>query len=152
MASAEGRAVRRPQDPLRRARALRLASGFVLAASLSGLLAGAPSLERLGELQGTRACSFRSRTGLPCMGCGGTHALALAARGDVPGALAANPLGAWAGLAAWLLVLGAGASALTARRAFLGAALVVVALVTPVAFLWNAVSWWMSLPAGALLR
>ena len=37
-------------------------------------------------------CGFRWVTGLPCPGCGGTHALAALASGDIAGALAANPL------------------------------------------------------------
>jgi hypothetical protein len=46
-------------------------------------------------------CSHLARTGKPCLGCGGTRALGLAARGRLLDSLAANPLGAWAGLVLW---------------------------------------------------
>jgi hypothetical protein len=45
-------------------------------------------LDRLG----ITLCTFKAATGLPCMTCGGTRTLALLARGDLPGALAMNPL------------------------------------------------------------
>ena len=37
-------------------------------------------------------CPLKDRTGLPCPTCGGTHAAAALAAGDLPTALAANPL------------------------------------------------------------
>lgn len=46
-------------------------------------------------------CSFRAHTGMPCLGCGGTHALELTSRGKILAAMAINPLGAWAGLVLW---------------------------------------------------
>jgi len=63
---------------------------------------------------------------------------------------AANPLGAFTGLAAWVL---AAASLLTLTGAGPGwlrrtGALTLALL--PVAFVVNAVVWWMSLPPGAL--
>lgn len=113
----------------------------VLAVSLLSLAAGEAVLNtQLGE------CSYKARTGLPCMGCGGTHALARMAHGDLSGAVAANPLGAFVGLAAWLLVLASGASAVSGRGSVLRVVFAAVAFASPVAFLWNAVSWWLSLP------
>ena len=41
---------------------------------------------------GFTLCTFKAATGLPCMTCGGTRTLALLARGDLPEALAMNPL------------------------------------------------------------
>lgn len=38
-------------------------------------------------------CIFRSLTGLPCPGCGVTHAILLALSFDIRGSLAANPAG-----------------------------------------------------------
>ncbi len=44
-------------------------------------------------------CPFRALTGIPCPTCGTTHAAVALLRGDVGGALAANPLAAAAGIA-----------------------------------------------------
>jgi hypothetical protein len=48
-------------------------------------------------------CPFHALTGLPCVGCGTTRALVALSRGDVPAALAWNPLSALA------MIAGAGA-------------------------------------------
>jgi hypothetical protein len=95
-------------------------------------------------------CDFQRRTGHPCPGCGGTTAFEHAAHGEWRAAAAANPLGAFAGLAAWAL---AGASLLTVTGAGVGwlrrtGAAVLVLL--PAAFFANAVVWFQSLPPGAL--
>ncbi|GHV02696.1 hypothetical protein FACS1894159_11630 [Bacteroidia bacterium] len=37
-------------------------------------------------------CPFKALTGVPCVGCGGTRAALLLARGDLCGALWTNPL------------------------------------------------------------
>ncbi len=46
------------------------------------------------------ACPFRAATGLPCLGCGATHAFVHLAHGRLFAAIAANPL--WALVAAIL--------------------------------------------------
>jgi len=131
----------------------RVLGAAVLAAALSALAAAAPALDLLrgGDAGAGRAvtlCSFRARTGLPCLGCGGTRALARMSRGDWRGALAANPLGAYAGAALWLLVAGGAAAAASGRWMFIGAALALLAALAPMAFVWNAVAWWLALPPG----
>jgi hypothetical protein len=86
------------------------AAALTLAAGCAVLLASGPRLLlEMGRFQnrweGRPAdpvvCSFRAQSGMPCLGCGGTHALALASRGKVLAAIATNPLGAWAGLVLW---------------------------------------------------
>jgi len=69
-------------------------------------------------------------------------------RGDWRGALAANPLGAYAGAGLWLLVAGGAAAAASGRWMFVGAALALLAALAPMAFVWNAVAWWLALPPG----
>ena len=94
-------------------------------------------------------CPFRQQTGQPCLGCGGTEAFGAASRGRWQAAAAANPLGAFTGLAAWALLA---ASALTlsgAGAAWLGRTGAVVLALLPAAFVVNAVVWWVSLPPGA---
>lgn len=56
-------------------------------------------------------CPFRSLTGIPCPTCGTTRAAAAMLNADLPGAFAANPLAAMAGL---LFVVGAPLAALWA--------------------------------------
>jgi hypothetical protein len=118
----------------------------------AGSLQAAYRLEALaegGHAPAAYACAFRARTGQPCLGCGGTAAFEHAARGRWAEAAAANPLGAFVGLAAWGLAL---ASALTAGGAGVGwlrRAGTAVLVLLPVAFAVNAVVWWMSLPPGA---
>ena len=106
---------------------------------------------RLGSGAATDICSFRRQTGFPCIGCGGTHALAKMSRGDLAGAIAENPLGASAGLALWLLAASAVLTALSGRAAFLGRAVLLVVVAAPAAFVWGAFWWWTSLPPGAVL-
>jgi hypothetical protein len=113
-------------------------AAFVFAVCAGALwLGGAGSLQAAQRLEAASvgqgapapyACSFRRQTGQPCVGCGGTEAFGAASRGRWKAAAAANPLGAFG-------LRGTGA--------------LVIALV-PVAFLVNAVVWWMSLPPGAL--
>jgi hypothetical protein len=119
----------------------------------AGSLRAAQRLEAVSVGRGAPApyvCSFRRQTGHPCLGCGGTEAFGAASRGRWTASAAANPLGAFAGLAAWGL---AAASLLTftgAGAAWLrGTGALVIALV-PVAFVVNAVMWWLSLPPGTL--
>jgi hypothetical protein len=106
-----------------------------------GLLAwGAPLLDGLSP----PACSFKARTGRPCVGCGGTRALARAARGDLGGAARLNPLGAWAGLCLWGLSLAAVASLVTGRRAPVLRGLVAAAASSLAAVLLGTIAWWTS--------
>ncbi len=51
-------------------------------------LAGAPYLLSLGHIP---LCAFRQLSGQPCPLCGGTHACAALAQGDIAQAWAANP-------------------------------------------------------------
>src|SRR5204863_601471 len=107
----------------------RALGAFVLAVCGGALwLGGVGSLQAAQRLEaaatGSRApapyvCSFRARTGQPCLGCGGTTAFEAAARGRWRDAAAANPLGAFAGLAAWGLALAAGLTAGGAGAAWL---------------------------------
>lgn len=122
-------------------------------------LGGAGSLQaaqRMEAFSGGRslstphACSFRRQTGQPCLGCGGTEAFEHAARGRWAAAAAANPLGAFAGLAAWGLAIGASLTAIGAGVGWLRRTAAAVLVLLPVVFVVNAVVWWMSLPPGAV--
>ncbi len=95
-------------------------------------------------------CSFRARTGVPCVGCGGSRAFQLGARGALGSSFQANPLGAWAAASAWVLVIAAAASLLAGRARPLRVPLVTVALLTPLVLLAAVVSWLWRLPPGAL--
>jgi Protein of unknown function (DUF2752) len=121
-------------------------------------LGGAGSLQaaqRLEALSAGRpappafACAFRTRTGFPCPGCGGTTAFEHAAHGRWAAAAAANPLGAFAGLAAWGLALAAALTATGAGVSWLRNAGLAVLVLLPPVFLVNMTLWWMSLPPGA---
>lgn len=139
-------------------RGVRLLAGVVLAGCLAFAWAAAPALVALGRLQNLlrdgRAsdpvCSYRQRTGVPCLGCGGTRALRLAARGDLRGALRANPLGAWAAVVAWLTALGAAASVFTGNGTWLRRAAWVTALSAGPVCVGTFVWWWRALPGGPL--
>lgn len=61
-----------------------VAAALLLAARI--LPVGAPPLSWFG-------CPLRVATGLPCLGCGCTHAFQYAVRGALAAALLANPLG-----------------------------------------------------------
>lgn len=95
-------------------------------------------------------CSFRARTGLPCVGCGGTRAFVLGVRGAFPRAVRANPLGAFAAAAAWVLVLGAGVTLVSGRAAALKLPLLTTVFLLPAVFVGTIVWWWWGLPPGAL--
>jgi len=139
--------------------AWRVLGAFVLAACGGALwLGGAASLQAAQRLEAIATgagepapyvCSFRARTGQPCLGCGGTTAFEAAARGRFSAAAAANPLGAFVGLAAWGLALAGGLTASGAGTGWLRRGGAAVLTLLPVAFVVNAVVWWMSLPPGA---
>jgi hypothetical protein len=97
-------------------------------------------------------CPYKAKTGMPCLGCGGTHAFGAMARGDVRGAIRANPLGAASAGMLWILAAAAclALAAGTRRPLAIGALIVLVA--APAAFVWNAAVWWRSLPPTALSR
>jgi hypothetical protein len=57
------------------------------------LLAAALVLPLDGPPLSLLACPFRAFTGLPCLGCGMTHAFHFAVRGEFAGAAAHSPLG-----------------------------------------------------------
>ena len=57
------------------------------AAGAAAVVPWAPLLARL-----VPACPFHAWTGLPCPGCGTTRAVVALATGDLPAALALNPL------------------------------------------------------------
>jgi hypothetical protein len=121
---------------------LALAAAAVVVAVVG--LAWGPTLLEL--LSGGRPCSYLLRTGHPCAACGGTHALALAARGHIVRAWRRNPLGSYTGVALWGLGL-AGALALIARRrtplSFWG---IGVLITGPVVFAWTLIVWLCRLP------
>jgi len=147
-ASADARRDRRPA---------RWPSVGVLALAGAGLWGGPPALDALraaearvtGRPEIREACSFRLRTGLPCLGCGGTHALAAVARGDIRRGFAANPLGACVGVAAWALVGVALLSLLVGRSRPVWWTIGAVAAALPVAFVVTAVLWWQAVGRSA---
>lgn len=66
------------------------------AAAAVALLAVSPLAPRIAPLLPT--CSYREWLGIPCATCGTSGAALALARGDVPGALRSNPLGASAAI------------------------------------------------------
>lgn len=138
------------------ARLVRWLAAAVLVASTAFAWGGAPALVLLGRAQNfvlhgrasDPVCSYRQRTGVPCLGCGGTRALSLAARGDLAGALRANPLGAWAGVVAWLTALAAAASVFTGDIRSLRWAAGLAAVTAVPAVVGTFVWWWHALPSG----
>lgn len=135
-------------------------AAFVLAVGAGVLwLGGAGSLQaaqRVEALSGGRVsrgalvCSFRRQTGHPCIGCGGTEAFGHASRARWAQAAAANPLGAFAGLAAWGLTAASLLTLFGAGAGWLRRTGVMVLVLLPAAFVVNAVVWLISLPPGAL--
>jgi hypothetical protein len=71
-----------------RAGALPLGAIFLGIGVLAAFAVAVLHLDRLPIL----VCLFRAATGIPCLTCGATRALAGLAAGDVGGALAMNPL------------------------------------------------------------
>lgn len=132
----------RGQARLRTVRSIALVS---LSVAALGVVAGVPLLE-LGS--GGRACEFRVQTGQPCVGCGGTHALEAAVRGDFRAAARANILGAFAGASLWLMIVASSLSLLTGWPHFLRWCVVVLGLTTPIVLVVGVARWWMGLPPG----
>jgi len=132
-------------------------AGGVLVLAAAGLWGGPPALDVLraaearltGRPELVEACSFRLRTGLPCLGCGGTRALAAVARGDVRRGWATNPLGACIGLATWALLGGALLSLVLGKARPLHWTIGLVAAALPLAFLASAIVWWQTVGHSA---
>jgi hypothetical protein len=99
---------------------------------------------------GPIVCSFRARTGLPCVGCGGTRAFRLGARGAFAAAARTNPLGAFAAGAVWVTMVGALASLLVGRQKVMTVSLLAVVVASPAVLMATIGWWWWRLPPGAL--
>jgi hypothetical protein len=123
-------------------RLIRALSMVCLAAAVL-LIAAGGDLLALG--QDGAVCSFRAQTGRPCPGCGGTRAFSCAVRGEVATAFRFNLMGALAGLAAWLVALGALASGVSGRAVFLQSCLMVVVVAAPLALGLGIARWFFSL-------
>ena len=140
--------------------AWRALAAFVLLVCAGTLwLGGAGSLQaaqRVTALSGGPAasapffCEFKRQTGHPCPGCGGTAAFEHASHGEWRAAAAANPLGAFAGLAAWILAASSLLTLTGAGTGWLRRTGAAVLVLLPAAFFANAAVWFMSLPPGAL--
>lgn len=142
--------------PSRPSPAARAVCGLVFAACAAllalgeGAAAAGRGAQGLAGAPVSEMCSFRARTGAPCMGCGGTEAFGHAARGRFLRALVANPLGAWSGAAAWALLIACGTAFAGAGTGLVRAALLSLAATLPAAFVVNAFTWWASLPPGTM--
>ncbi len=134
----------------------RVSGVLLLGAALGFALMGSSALVALGRAQNWLAtghasapvCSYRTRTGQPCLGCGGTRALELAARGELREAWRVNPLGAWAAVVAWLTALMGAAAVFTGNGTWLKRAAWTLAVTGPLAFVWTLAWWWRALPSG----
>jgi hypothetical protein len=85
------------------------------------------------------------------MGCGGTRAFAEAARFHFVRSARQNVLGTWTGLSAWLLAFSSFLGLAWGWRRPFVLAFWTVMVSLPFVFVFRAVTWWISLPAGALL-
>ncbi len=137
-------------------RAARGLAGMIFAVCLGllflgeGSAAAARSAQGLSGSPSAQLCSFRARTGAPCLGCGGTEAFGHASRGRFVRAVVANPLGAWSGAAAWVLLFASGLTLAGGGTRALRLAFLSVAATLPAAFVVNAFAWWASLPPGSM--
>lgn len=93
----------------------RVVPGFVLLFAIGLLAAGPWALGRLRALDAAwrgapeaeaLVCSYKLRTGEPCLGCGGTRAFRLTSEGEWRSAFATNRLGAFTGASLWVLAAG----------------------------------------------
>ena len=116
-------------------------SAVVLIGTLTLLLSG----EWLLRVVSPAECAYRRETGRPCIGCGGTRAYGLAVAGQLRAATKMNLLGAFAGMAVWLMTVGSAMSLVTGRQCFMKACAVAVALVAPLALAGGMVIWWRGL-------
>jgi hypothetical protein len=89
--------------------ALPLGAIFLAIGAVAAFAVAVLHLDRLPIL----VCLFRATTGLPCLTCGATRALAALASGDLTGALVLNPLATMGALA--LVPWGVGDLALATR-------------------------------------
>lgn len=138
------------------------AAAFVLAVTASALwLGGGGSLRLVRTADAwaagrarpeTYLCSFRRQTGLPCLGCGGTAAFSLGARGRFGAAARESLLGGFVALAAWALAAAATVTLCTGATGWLFRVGVALLALLPPVFVVHAAVWWASLPPGALAR
>jgi hypothetical protein len=105
-----------------------LSLGVAVSAALA--MAAGPWIASLGN---GGACAYRVSRGRPCLGCGGTHAFRRAVTGDMTGAARLNLLGAFAGAAVWLMLIGGIVGAVAGRVWPVVAACLAVAATTPIA-------------------
>jgi hypothetical protein len=123
-------------------RLARLAGGCWAIAVIAGLAIGACDGAAARALaDGGPACPFRALTGVPCPFCGMTHAVLALGRGDLRGALAANPAAPLVLVivlaVAIAIASGRGAAILRGGR---GRALVVILAIAWVANAWRALA------------
>jgi hypothetical protein len=102
----------------------------------------------LANLGVPEVCAYKARTGRPCLGCGGTHAFRHAVAGDLRGAWRFNTLGAFAGVAAWLLLAGALVSSFSGRMGALVAVCLLLGASTPGAVVVAWIRWMNMLPSS----
>ena len=131
------------------------AAAVLLALSIAALGGGAPAVDAIREgiarATGTpAACSFRTRTGHDCLGCGGTRAFGHVARGRVREGFRWNPLGAMIGVCAWAFAVAALVTLARGRGAgrTLGLTAAMALVAVALTFLVHAVTWWRALPPG----
>jgi hypothetical protein len=99
------------------------AAGLVALGASAPLWIGAglrPAVEGVGTHQqlGLPACGWIVGMGLPCPSCGMTTAFSFAARGDLAGAFAAQPMGALLAVLAAMVAVVAAWTALSGSRSW----------------------------------
>jgi hypothetical protein len=110
--------------PSGREAAVRRGAALLIAAGASApLWIGAwlrPAVEGVGTHQqlGLPACGWIVGMGLPCPSCGMTTAFSLAARGDLAGAFAAQPMGALLAVLAAMVAVVAAWTAISGCRSW----------------------------------
>lgn len=114
-----------------------------VAVSAALVMTAGPWIANLGN---GGACAYRVKLGRPCIGCGGTQAYRSAVAGDVARAARLNVLGAFAGVASWLLLIGGVAGALVGHWRPVIVVCLTVAAATPVAAATAWIRWMSVLP------